>query len=122
VRGSVKLCLGIALALSFCVSSAAADGIVAVVNSTDRNGVKVAISQEGQATKTLSLNKDGGAASFELKGRKALKLQISGAPHNGSVIVNIPAGKDYHMLVLQITENGFVNVGASEKGKALKIK
>ncbi|MFO0927405.1 MAG: hypothetical protein U0736_10245 [Gemmataceae bacterium] len=114
--------MAVVVVLGIHVSRAAADGIVAVVNSTDRNTVKVAVSTDGKATKSLTLTKDGGAASFELKGGKTRTLKTSGAPHNGAVTLEIPSGSAYHMLVLQITENGFVNVGASKAGKALKIK
>lgn len=31
-------------------------------------------------------------------------------------------GIDYHLVVLQVTENGFVNVGTSKKANAIKIK
>lgn len=124
MRRCTKFCsvmVAVAAAMGFYVSGAAADCIVAVVNSTDRSNVKVVVSKDGKAFRNLTFARDGGAISFEIKGAaKTLGLTISGAPHNGTVTVNVPPGPDYQMLLLQITENGFVNVGAP-KIAALRI-
>ena len=123
MRGSAKLCLAVMaalLTLGVHAGQAQAQAFGVVTNFTDHGNVKVVVVQDGKETNKLTLARDTGAAAFMVKGKSTLTLHISGAPHNGSVTVSIKGVKDFQGLILQITENGFVNYWRADKSDESK--